>query len=161
VSPQPKTFNEVCGTFNVPMQGLPDVQIDSININVTDSLGNIIAMGDSGMYAWFREFERAAGEIDTIWHYDVQRADGTWLRDHAVGYSSTGHGLQLTALLWKDGAVVGCNGDCRLFPELEMPGCVVGVDCPPDPTGYVPWPGAEPIRQASLIPPLVDALGGD
>lgn len=141
---------------------IPPIGIDSITINVTDSLGNIIALGPGEHKIWFEVIETQAGGVDTMWTYKVQYASDLQWHDHSIGYASTGHSLDLTALIFDEGVVVGCNGDCRSFPDsLHLPGCVQDVDCPSDPTGYFPWPGDGRTYQAqALFPPAVDVLGG-
>jgi hypothetical protein len=157
INPQPGRFTERCADFVVPAQTIPDAEVDSIAIVVTDaSTGQPIRFQDNA-YIRFREVTEG-GVIDTIWDYKVMYEGQEVYTLHATGRSSTGHGLQLTALAYKDGAVVGCNGDCRAFPpELHWEGCVIGVDCPED----IGMPWHEPdLRQAyNPFPPLIDVLG--
>jgi len=152
--PQPGRFTERCADFVVPMQTIPDAEIDSLTIGVTDASGAIRSLGDSGVVILF-SVSPATG--DTTWKYTAFLADGDSLKDLVVQTGIEHTGIQLTALLWKDNEVVGCNGGCAMFPDsLILPGCVEGVDCD-DAMGWYPQ---GPIVQAyNPLPPLRDVLG--
>ena len=103
-------------TYEVAPAGVtPPGEIDSLTIVVTDaSTGMPIRLGIEGIRTTYEELDNN----DTLWVYNIQTEAGVW-QEHTRGYSSTDHGIQLTALGYLGGAVVLCDGDCRAFPDLE------------------------------------------
>jgi len=142
INPQPGRFMERCTDFIVPIQGIPDVEIDSITINVTDASSAHRQLAEEGTEITFA----VEANGDTTWRYSPYLADGTILTDHVVQTGIEHTGLQLTALVWFNDEVVMCSGDCALYPDL------VGFD-------YT-WPPQAPLQQArAIFPPMIDVLG--
>lgn len=130
--PLPDRGAQQCATFNVPMQGLPSPQIDSITIEVAHAGG--LARVDNVLITYDTTGAVPAG--DTLWrYYAVWAADTVLLQTEMA--SDPDRGLQLYGILWENGRKAYCSLDpCFGIPPI------------PEDVGYLPEP--RPLQMASL-----------